>query len=113
MVPCESTLRGTFFIDPNGVIRAILFYPQSTGRNFDEIKRILISLQLSDKLSIATPANWMPGDEVVKKSPYHIESVEKCARDNKDKSGAWFLSLEELTIEDIERALFSKKQKIN
>lgn len=108
-----KTVRGTFFIDPNGVIRAILFYPQSTGRNFDEIKRMLISLQLSDKLSIATPANWLPGDEVVRKSPHHIESVEKCACENKDKSGAWFLSLEELPVEDIEQALYAKKQKIN
>lgn len=105
-----KAVRGTFFIDPNGVIRSVLFYPASTGRNFDEMKRILISLQLADKLSVSTPANWLPGDEVVKNTPCHIDTVEKCACDNKEKSGAWFLSLEELPLEDIEKALYSKKQ---
>lgn len=66
--PSSSTtqaVRAVFIIDPNAVIRCILYYPASTGRNFDEIKRILIALQKADAESIATPANWQPGDDVI------------------------------------------------
>ncbi len=108
-----KTVRGVFFIDPNGIIRTILFYPSSTGRNFDELKRILMSLQLSDRLGISTPANWHPGDDVVKKAPNTIHSLEKCAYENKKTSGAWFLSLEELSLEDIHKILYVKKGKLN
>jgi alkyl hydroperoxide reductase subunit AhpC len=59
------TVRSVFIIDPNKKIRATLTYPASTGRNFDEILRIVDSLQLTDSHSVATPANWKDGDEVV------------------------------------------------
>ena len=108
-----KAVRSVFFIDPNGIIRSILFYPFSTGRNFDEIKRILISLQLSDKLNISTPANWQPGDEVVSKAPNNINDLEHISRKTINKSGAWFLSLEELSKEDIDRALSIKKHSLN
>ena len=90
-----------------------MFYPFSTGRNFDEIKRILISLQLSDKLNISTPANWQPGDEVVSKAPNNINDLEHISRETINKSGAWFLSLEELSKEDVEMALRVRKHKLN
>ena len=108
-----KAVRGVFFIDPKNVIRAILFYPSSTGRNFDEMKRILISLQLSDQLGIATPANWQPGDDVVKKAPDTIYSLEKYVYENKKTSGAWFLSLEELPLSEIDKILYMKKGKLN
>ena len=108
-----KTVRGVFFIDPKNIIRAILFYPSSTGRNFDELKRILMSLQLSDRLDIATPANWHPGDDVVKKAPDTIYSLEKCVYENKKASGAWFLSLEELPLSEVHKILYSKKGKLN
>ena len=108
-----KAVRSVFFVDPNGIIRAILFYPFSTGRNFDELKRVLISLQLSDKLNISTPANWQPGDDIVPKAPDNINEVNSLANDVRNKSGAWFLSLEELSKEDIEIALHSKRQKFN
>jgi peroxiredoxin 2/4 len=66
--PNQSTnqaVRAVFIIDPKAVIRTILYYPASTGRNFDEIKRIVIALQKADKESIATPADWRPGDDVI------------------------------------------------
>lgn len=59
------TVRSVFVIDGNKKIRATLTYPASTGRNFDEILRLIDSLQLTDRHSVATPANWKDGDEVV------------------------------------------------
>lgn len=60
-----QAVRAVFVIDPEGKIRTILYYPLSTGRNFDEIKRIIIALQKADADSVATPANWRPGDDVI------------------------------------------------
>jgi alkyl hydroperoxide reductase subunit AhpC len=59
------TVRSVFFIDPNKKVRAMLTYPASTGRHFDEILRVLDSLQLADSHSVATPANWKDGQDVV------------------------------------------------
>ncbi|WP_437590251.1 peroxiredoxin [Sorangium sp. So ce1000] len=59
------TVRSVFVIDPNKKIRATFTYPASTGRNFDEILRLIDSLQLTDSHSVATPANWKDGDDVV------------------------------------------------
>ena len=60
-----QAVRAVFVVDPQGKIRTILYYPLSTGRNFDEIKRIIIALQKADKESVATPADWRPGDDVI------------------------------------------------
>jgi thioredoxin-dependent peroxiredoxin len=59
------TVRSVFFIDPKHKVRAMLTYPASTGRNFDEILRVLDSLQLTDSHSVATPANWKDGGDCV------------------------------------------------
>jgi alkyl hydroperoxide reductase subunit AhpC len=61
----NATVRSVFIIDPKKVIRTTLTYPASTGRNFDEILRVIDSLQLTDNHKVATPANWKQGDEVV------------------------------------------------
>ncbi len=66
--PNQSTtqaVRAVFIIDPEAIIRTILYYPQSTGRNFDEIKRIIMALQKTDKEGVATPADWRPGEDVI------------------------------------------------
>ncbi len=60
-----KAVRAVFFIDPKGVIRAIIYYPLSLGRNFDEIYRALIAMQAADAFNIATPADWRPGDDVI------------------------------------------------
>ena len=60
-----ATVRSVFIIDPKKVVRATITYPASTGRNFDEILRVIDSLQLTDSHKVATPANWKDGDDVV------------------------------------------------
>jgi len=68
MMPGESStkaVRAVFFVDPKGIIRAIIYYPLSLGRNFDELYRALIAMQTADAFSIATPADWRPGDDVI------------------------------------------------
>jgi len=60
-----ATVRSVFIIDPKGVVRLTLTYPASTGRNFDEILRVIDSLQLTDGYRVATPVNWKLGDDVV------------------------------------------------
>ena len=60
-----QAVRAVFVIDPEGKIRTILYYPLTTGRNFDEIKRIIQALQKADSDKCATPANWRPGDDVI------------------------------------------------
>ncbi|QEZ47463.1 peroxiredoxin [Cupriavidus oxalaticus] len=59
------TVRSLFIIDPKKKVRLIITYPASTGRNFNEILRVIDSLQLTDSHSVATPGNWQDGDDVV------------------------------------------------
>jgi peroxiredoxin (alkyl hydroperoxide reductase subunit C) len=68
MMPGESNtkaVRAVFFIDPKGIIRTILYYPLSLGRNFEEIYRVVIGLQTADAFSVAIPADWQVGDDVI------------------------------------------------
>lgn len=60
-----STVRSLLIIDPNKKVRLIITYPASTGRNFNEILRVIDSLQLTDNYKVATPANWQDGEDVV------------------------------------------------
>ena len=64
-VDAKITVRSLYFIDPSKKIRAIITYPPSAGRNFEEVLRVLDSLQLTDSHSVATPGNWRDGDDVV------------------------------------------------
>lgn len=66
--PGESStkaVRAVFFIDPKSIIRAVIYYPLSMGRNFEELYRALIAMKTADAFSIATPADWQPGDDVI------------------------------------------------
>lgn len=60
-----ATVRSLVIIDPNKKVRLIITYPASTGRNFNEVLRVIDSLQLTDNYKVATPANWQDGDDVV------------------------------------------------
>lgn len=72
-----SAVRAVFFIDPKGMMRTILYYPASLGRNFAEIRRILIGLQKADADSVALPANWEPGKDVILPPPATKDELDK------------------------------------
>ncbi len=96
--PNSSTtqaVRAVFIIDPKAKIRCILYYPSSTGRNFDEIKRIILALQKADADGVATPANWRPGDDVIVPPPGSCGTAkERMSSKDKDiKCIDWFLCL--------------------
>ena len=76
-----NTVRAVFIIDPKGIVRAMLYYPQEVGRNMDEILRLVKALQLSDENGVAVPANWpnneLVGDKVIVPPPSDIETARK------------------------------------
>ncbi len=90
-----QTIRAVFIIDPEGIIRTILYYPMSTGRNLPEIKRIILALQKHDEDNVSTPANWQPGDRVVMGAPLTLEDAEKrmALEDEDVKVYDWYLTL--------------------
>jgi peroxiredoxin (alkyl hydroperoxide reductase subunit C) len=80
IMPGESkteTSRCVFVIDPEGILRAMIYYPLTTGRNMDEILRLIDALQTTDKHKVATPANWKPGEEVIVPPPPTQEGAEE------------------------------------
>jgi peroxiredoxin (alkyl hydroperoxide reductase subunit C) len=70
-------VRALFFIDPESKIRAIIYYPLSTGRNMQEIKRLVIDLQKNDAENVATPANWQSGEDVIISAPSSMEAAKE------------------------------------
>jgi peroxiredoxin (alkyl hydroperoxide reductase subunit C) len=104
--PGESStkaVRAVFFIDPKGMIRAIIYYPLSMGRNFDELIRALIAMQTADAYNIATPADWQPGDDVI------VPTAGSCgvAKDRMDTNEEgvhcydWFFCTKTLSLEQV------------
>ncbi|MFN2381150.1 MAG: peroxiredoxin, partial [Guyparkeria sp.] len=72
-----SAVRATFIIDPQGNLRAMLYYPKTNGRSIDEILRLVDSLQTSTEHGVATPEGWKPGDKVIVPPPNTVEEAEK------------------------------------
>ncbi len=68
----SATVRASFVIDPDGIIRALTWYPMSTGRNVAEILRLVAALQVSDREVVSTPEGWMPGDKVIDFPPIGV-----------------------------------------
>ena len=91
-------VRAVFFIDPTAKVRALIYYPLSNGRNFEEIKRLLIAMQTSDAHQCATPADWQPGDDVIIPPPSSCGMAqERVARAGADYECVdWFLCLRKL-----------------
>ncbi len=89
----SNTVRAVFFVDPKGIIRAILYYPAELGRNFDEILRMVKGLQLSDAQGVAIPANWpnnaLFGDDVIIPPARTMEDA--MARKGKENCLDWWL----------------------
>jgi thioredoxin-dependent peroxiredoxin len=73
----NQTVRNVFVIGPDKKIKLILIYPMSTGRNFDEVLRVIDSLQLTAKHKVATPVNWKPGEDVIITSAVSNEEAEE------------------------------------
>lgn len=92
-VSSTQAVRAVFVIDPEGVIRSIIYYPLTTGRNFEEIKRMIKAIQKSDEAHCSTPADWQPGDDVIISAPVTIEAAEAgMASENEDEYALdWFL----------------------
>lgn len=92
-----ATVRAVFFIDPKNVIRALLYYPLSLGRNIDEIIRVFDALQTADSNACATPANWRPGDSVIVPAPATQHDAEKrVASSNGLEVKDWYFSKKKL-----------------
>lgn len=102
-----KTVRAVFIIDTRGIIRAILYYPLTTGRNFDEILRLLTALQTTDAFHVSTPADWRPGDDVVAPAP--STTLEMDERINNHQKGldvkSWFLTLKKISADMIHKRI--------
>jgi len=97
--PGESkteTVRCVFIIDPNQIIRTILYYPLTTGRNMQEILRIIDALQTTDEHKVATPANWKPGDMVIVPPPSTQEMAEERVKQKEYECVDWYLCKKKL-----------------
>lgn len=97
-------VRAVFIIDPNSIVRAILYYPASLGRNINEIKRMVIALQTADKFKVATGANWTPGEDVVVPAPATATQMRKLKKD-------WFLQYKKLPKAKIYETLHKKSDR--
>lgn len=92
----NACVRAVFFIDPSDKIRAIIYYPLVLGRNFEEIKRVIVGLQTADAHDVALPANWEPGKEVVLHYPTTTAEVEqRCAQEGVNCTD-WYLCTKKL-----------------
>ncbi len=100
------TVRTVFIVDPEGVVRAILYYPQEVGRNLDEILRLLTALQVSTRHSVALPANW-PNNELIRDRaiippPSTVDEAKE--RTRKYECFDWWFCHKELPGEEVEKA---------
>ena len=90
-----QAVRATFFIDPNGILRAMVYYPMSNGRSIDEFVRLLQALQTSDTHGVATPENWCPGKDVIVSPPKTAEAADKRASEGYNTVD-WYFSTRSL-----------------
>lgn len=98
-----SAIRAVFIIDPKSVIRTILYYPAILGRNLDEIKRIVMGLQVAQEFKVAIPVNWMPGDDVLNFAPTNTADMRK-----QNEQSTWFIKYKKLSRRDINEKLYKK-----
>ena len=90
-----QAVRATFFIDPNGILRAMVYYPMSNGRSISEFVRLLQAMQTSDKNAVATPEGWTPGCEVIVPPPKTADAAERRAGEGY-KTTDWYYSTKSL-----------------
>ena len=94
-------VRAVFIIDPNAIVRAILYYPAVLGRNIEEIKRMITALQTADKFKVATGANWNAGDDVLVPAPSTATDMRKIKKD-------WFIQYKKLPKKEIYEKICKK-----
>ena len=94
----SHAVRAVFIMDAEAKVRAVLYYPLSTGRNFPEILRLVVALQTADKLGVATPADWQPGDDVIVPPPGSCGTAEERVEGKQAgvKCLDWFMCLKEV-----------------
>lgn len=97
-------VRAVFIIDPNGIVRTVLYYPAVLGRNMSEIWRILVGLQTADAFGVAIPANWTPGDDVMKPAPANADAMRE-----KDPKNPWFMNYKKLDKKEIYEKICKKE----
>ena len=90
-----QAVRAVFVIDPESKIRAIIYYPLSTGRNMQEIKRLVTALRKNEAEKVATPANWQPGDDVIIPPPNSMKAVKERLENTEEGKYCldWFMCL--------------------
>ncbi len=89
-----SAVRATFLIDPEGLLRAMVYYPMSNGRSVPELLRLLEALQTSDVHGVATPEGWQPGDKVIVPPPQTAEEAEARRQDGYEYTDWYFCKKE-------------------
>jgi peroxiredoxin (alkyl hydroperoxide reductase subunit C) len=97
--PGESkteTSRAVFIIDDEQVVRAIIYYPLTTGRNMQEILRVVRAMQTSDEYTVATPANWEPGQQVIMPPPKTVEAADERVSDEEVECKDWYFCKKDL-----------------
>jgi len=90
-----SAVRATFVIDPEGILRAMVYYPMSNGRSIDEFLRLVTALQTSDNHACATPENWQPGEQVIVPPPATIDAANAREEQGYDYTD-WYFSKKSL-----------------
>lgn len=90
-----SAVRSTFLIDPDGILRAMVYYPMSNGRSIPEFLRLLTALQTSDEHGVATPEGWQAGDKVIVPPPQTIDEANERASQGYDYTD-WYFSKKDL-----------------
>ncbi len=85
-----SAVRATFIIDPEGILRAMVYYPMSNGRSIDEFVRLVKALQTSDTHKVATPEAWQPGDKVIVPPPASVEEAQARAESGEYECSDWY-----------------------
>lgn len=102
-----KAVRAVFVVDPDGVIRAIIYYPLSLGRNFDELLRVVKALQTAEHFGVATPADWRPGDPVIVPTAGSCGTAQE--RMDGDVEGLscedWFFCTREISADEVESAI--------
>ncbi len=104
-----KAVRAVFFIDPKGIIRTIVYYPLSVGRNFDELYRVVIALKTADEFDIATPADWRPGDDVIISPAGSCGKAKNRMEDSELDCKDWFFCTKKLDKETVLSKVLKKK----